>query len=85
MTNSNGSPLPPPPPPPSVDPATGNLTNHLGSKSSSVPTTKIQVDSNSNGPKRSSGQPSLAYIVRQAYESRIFRYTSRSRGSTANA
>ena len=67
MTNSQGLPLPPPPPPPSVDPHTGNLTTHSIPNTSSSPKTKIQQSSSS--PKRSSGQPSLEYIVRSAYES----------------
>ena len=67
MTNSQGLPLPPPPPPPSVDPHTGNLTTHSIPNTSSSPKTKIQRSSSS--PKRSSGQPSLEYIVRSAYES----------------
>ncbi len=67
MTNSKGLPLPPPPPPPSVDPNTGNLTTQSIANNSS--SSKTQVQRNSNSPKRSSGQPSLEYIVRNAFES----------------
>ena len=67
MTNSKGLPLPPPPPPPSVDPNTGNLTTQSVANNSS--SSKTQIQRNSNSPKRSSGQPSLEYIVRNAFES----------------
>ena len=67
MTNSMGLPLPPPPPPPSVDPTTGHLTTQSVANNSSSSKTRIQESS--NYPKRSSGQPSLEYIVRKAFES----------------
>ena len=62
-----GLPLPPPPPPPSVDPTTGNLTTRSIADTSASPKTRIQEGSNHH--KRSSGQPSLEYIVRNAFES----------------
>ena len=61
-----GLPLPPPPPPPSVDPTNGNLTTQSVNKTSS--SSKTRVQESSNRPKRSSGQPSLEYIVRKAFE-----------------
>ena len=55
MTNGLGNPLPPPPPPPP------SLTKN---------TTKTSTtEQNPRLPKRSAGQPSLEYIIRNAYES----------------
>ena len=62
-----GLPLPPPPPPPSVDPSNGNLTTKSVASNSSSSKTKVQEDS--NRPKKSSGQPTLEYIVNQAFKS----------------
>ena len=57
MTNGLGNPLPPPPPPPP------SLT-----KKESNPIAK-NTKKNSHLPKPSAGQPSLEYIIRNAYES----------------
>lgn len=57
MTNGLGNPLPPPPPPPP------SLT-----KNESNPIAKNRKK-NSHLPKPSAGQPSLEYIIRNAYES----------------
>jgi len=65
--NTGSRPLPPPPP------STFGRTN---SNVSAAPTGKIQdsggkknaENSNSNRPKRSSGQPSLEYIIKKAYD-----------------
>lgn len=65
MTNSRGLPLPPPPPP--VNPTNSKMTTKSVAKSSASAKTKVQT--NSNRPKRSSGQPSLEYIVNKAFES----------------
>ncbi len=54
MTNGLGNPLPPPPPPPPP-----SLTKH-------EPKTTKQ---DSRIPKRSAGQPTLEYIIRNSYES----------------
>ncbi len=67
MTNSMGLPLPPPPPPPSVDPSNGNLTTK--SVANNSPSSKTKVKETSNRPKKSSGQPTLEYIVNKAFES----------------
>ena len=67
MTNSMGSPLPPPPPPPSFNAKNGEISTELVSKSSSSGKTRVQKVS--NRPKRASGQPSLEYIIRNAFES----------------
>ncbi|MEY2856242.1 MAG: hypothetical protein RLZZ74_551 [Cyanobacteriota bacterium] len=63
--NNQSRPLPPPPP----------LT--IGSTSNSLPETKTQAENTaanrqpsapSNKPQRASGQPTLAYIIKQAYD-----------------
>ncbi|GAB4547353.1 MAG: type IV pilus twitching motility protein PilT [Pleurocapsa sp.] len=72
MTHRVGSqPLPPPPPP-----SLGHTSKDLASKTQSqknIPSkTKVQqtnLDSQVQRPKRSSGQPSLEYIVNKAFES----------------
>jgi twitching motility protein PilT len=65
--NQQSRPLPPPPPPPST----------IGSTSNSLPETKTQAgnatanrqpSAPSNKPQRASGQPTLAYIIKQAYD-----------------
>ena len=58
MTNGLGNPLPPPPPPPSL------TKNEL--KNAAKTKTKKQ---DARIPKRSAGQPTLEYIIRNAYES----------------
>ena len=58
MTNGLGNPLPPPPPPPS-------LTKNEPKNTAKTKTTK----QDSHIPKRSSGQPTLEYIIRNSYES----------------
>ncbi|MEM9273340.1 MAG: type IV pilus twitching motility protein PilT [Cyanobacteria bacterium P01_F01_bin.143] len=59
MTNGSGNPLPPPPPPPP------SLT-----KNEPKNTTKTQnKKQNSRIPKPSAGQPTLEYIIRNAFES----------------
>ncbi|MGK7935775.1 MAG: type IV pilus twitching motility protein PilT [Xenococcaceae cyanobacterium] len=67
MTNSMGLPLPPPPPPPSVDSSNRNLTTK--SVASNSPSSKTKVKETANRPKKSSGQPTLEYIVNKAFES----------------
>ena len=62
-----GSPLPPPPPRPSFDAKNGEISTELVNKSSSSAKTRVQTVS--NRPKRASGQPSLEYIIRNAFES----------------
>ncbi|ELS03732.1 pilus retraction protein PilT [Xenococcus sp. PCC 7305] len=59
MTNGLGNPLPPPPPPPP------SLTKNEPKNSPENQNTP----QNSRGPKRSAGQPTLEYIIRNAYES----------------
>ncbi|MDJ0902111.1 MAG: type IV pilus twitching motility protein PilT [Xenococcus sp. MO_188.B8] len=58
MTNGLGNPLPPPPPPPS-------LTKNEAKNTAKTKTTKQDA----RIPKRSAGQPTLEYIIRNAYES----------------
>lgn len=65
MTNSKGLPLPPPPPPP-TNSINGKMVNKSVTKSSVAARTKVQESP--NRPKRSSGQPSLEYIVKKAFE-----------------
>ncbi len=65
MTNSKGLPLPPPPPPP-TNSINGKMVNKSVTKSSVSARTKVQESP--NRPKRSSGQPSLEYIVKKAFE-----------------
>ena len=62
MTNGLGNPLPPPPPPPPPPPS---LTKNEPKNTTKTKTTK----QDSRIPKRSAGQPSLEYIIRNAYES----------------
>ena len=62
-----GLPLPPPPPPPSVDSSNRNLTTK--SVASNSPSSKTKVKETANRPKKSSGQPTLEYIVNKAFES----------------
>jgi twitching motility protein PilT len=66
MTQSRGMPLPPPPPPPSSLRKTSNQLE----KSTVVSVTEADKKdaSNPNRPKRSSGQPSLAQIVQNAFK-----------------
>ena len=59
MSNGPGNPLPPPPPPPP------SLTKNESKNATKTNTTK----QNSRLPKRSAGQPTLEYIIRNAYES----------------
>ena len=59
MTNGLGNPLPPPPPPPP------SLTKNEPKNTAKTKTTK----QDSRIPKRSAGQPTLEYIIRNAYES----------------
>lgn len=61
-----GLPLPPPPPP-SVDSSNRNLTTK--SVASNSPSSKTKVKETANRPKKSSGQPTLEYIVNKAFES----------------
>ncbi|MDJ0747214.1 MAG: type IV pilus twitching motility protein PilT [Xenococcaceae cyanobacterium MO_167.B27] len=64
MTQGISSPLPPPPPPQSLEKSKG--------KTASVKKTNIQdsrAKKTSNRPKPSPGQPTLEYIIRNAYES----------------
>ena len=60
MTNGLGNPLPPPPPPPPP-----SLTKNEPETTSKTKTTK----QDSRIPKRSAGQPTLEYIIRNSYES----------------
>ena len=67
MVNSQSSPLPPPPPPPqSLGSTNGEISTELVTKNSS---SKTKVKEVTNRPKRSSGQPSLEYIIKNAFES----------------
>lgn len=59
MTNGPGKPLPPPPPPPP------SFTKNEPKNTSKNTITK----QNPRLPKRSAGQPTLEYIIRNAYES----------------
>ena len=59
MTNGLGNPLPPPPPPPP------SLTKNEPKNTAKTKTTKQDA----RIPKRSAGQPTLEYIIRNAYES----------------
>ncbi len=59
MTNGLGNPLPPPPPPPP------SLTKNEPKNTAKTKTTK----QDSRIPKRSAGQPTLEYIIRNSYES----------------
>jgi twitching motility protein PilT len=83
MTQSRGIPLPPPPPPPPPSSlgktnsrsVTGsgksipdNQTKQQEQKQSNLSETTKANRETSNRPKRSSGQPSLAHIVRNAFE-----------------
>ncbi|MGK7895817.1 MAG: type IV pilus twitching motility protein PilT [Xenococcus sp. (in: cyanobacteria)] len=66
MTNGPGKPLPPPPPPPP------SLTKSKQAPPKNEPknTTKSsKTKQNPRIPKRSAGQPTLEYIIRNAYES----------------
>ena len=59
MTHGLGNPLPPPPPPPP------SLTKNEPKNTAKTKTTK----QDSRIPKRSAGQPTLEYIIRNSYES----------------
>jgi twitching motility protein PilT len=72
MTHRVGSQPLPPPPPPSLGHTTKDLASQTQSQKNIPSKTKVQqtnLDSQIQSPKRSSGQPSLEYIVNKAFES----------------
>ena len=66
MNQNLGKSRPPPPPPPSTIGRTSNAVSEARAKSQ--PAKNPQQPAKSNRPTRSSGQPSLEYIIKKAYE-----------------
>ena len=66
MTNGIGSPLPPPPPP---TPGTLSKANGKVARVSSTKAANAKKQAAARRPQPSPGQPTLDYIVRNAYES----------------
>ncbi len=71
MTQGTRSPLPPPPPPPSLEKIKGKTAAVTKSKiqDSQNISAKTATKKNSHRLKPSPGQPTLEYIIRNAYES----------------
>ena len=71
MTQGTRSPLPPPPPPLSLEKSKGKTASVTKSKiqDASNISAKTATKKNSHPPKPSPGQPTLEYIIRNAYES----------------
>ncbi|MEL6494487.1 MAG: type IV pilus twitching motility protein PilT [Cyanobacteria bacterium J06623_7] len=61
-------PLPPPPPPPSTIGRTNNSLAETQIKTSTAVAKNSPATAASSKPKRSSGQPSLEYIIKKAYD-----------------
>ncbi|HHP7229896.1 MAG TPA: type IV pilus twitching motility protein PilT [Xenococcaceae cyanobacterium] len=67
MTQGINSPLPPPPPPPSLGKSQGKTTS--ATKANIQDTSIAPKTTTQKRPKPSPGQPTLEYIIRNAYES----------------